>query len=374
MITKDSIQKEVLNLTDNNIVLEWSTGVGKSLASIRLVEKFGGDWNIVIAETNHELNWIEEFKKHGKEHLLNRVKFFCYQSLKKHLLDENYVFDEVHHLFSQTRINLFTKLKSNNLKRFIGLSATLKITQKQILNNILGNINYQKISLSDAIDSGLLPEPTVYIVSVELDTVKKDCKFHFSRDKYIMCTQREMYNRMCNRIAYLKDQYFNTRQEFDKIKWLKAANDRKKFLSECKTPHAIKVLEYLRYKRLICFTGSVKQAEEISDGALVHSGIIKGKREDTIKAFNEGKIDKLFATGMLKEGINLNNIQAGLIIQLDNQQRYFVQINGRTMRSIAPEQYILVVSGTQDEVYVNTVLEDFNMEYVKYKSINELII
>ena len=86
-MNKNLIQQNGLELSDTYpyILYEWATGTGKSLLGIKIIEKFSGNWNIVLAETNHELNWINEFKEHGKEHLLKQVKFFCYASLHKYI-------------------------------------------------------------------------------------------------------------------------------------------------------------------------------------------------------------------------------------------------------------------------------------------------
>ena len=76
---------------------------------------------------------------------------------------------------------------------------------------------------------------------------------------------------------------------------------------------------------------------------------------------------------MLKEGMNLNNIEVGIICQLDNSLRYFSQTHGRILRSELPEQYVLYVKNTQDEVYVTTALDGFNMDYVKFVELKDLI-
>jgi len=353
------------------IVFEYSTGVGKSLAAIRVIEQIEGDWYIVIAETNHQMNWIEEFKKHGKESLLSRVTFLCYQSLHKHKHGKYYVFDEIHHIQSERRLGILEEIVDNGLQKLVGLSATLSRKQKQLLQDILGTVQYHKVSLSEAIDTGILPEPKVYMVGVELNTTEQKYEFKFSEDKVIKTTQQHWYKLQSDRIEYLKLRYFKSQQEWHKVKWLKAANDRKKFLSSCKTEHAKILLDSLKDKRFICFTGSIAQSEELSNGFSVHSGVSKNLRQEMITDFNTGKVDKLFVTGMLREGQNLNNIEAGVVIQLDNNEKYYYQTQGRVLRSLAPEFYILYVKNTQDEKYTQTVLENFNMEYVTYKDLKE---
>lgn len=373
-MNRADIQLEALQHSKlhNNLILEFATSIGKSFTAIQIIELHGGFWNIVIAETNHEQNWIDEFKKHNKEHLLSNVRFFCYQSLHKYLDDENYILDEVHHIFSLRRLNLLTQLKDSNLKRFIGLSATLTRPQKETLKNILGNYFIHKVSLSEAIDEGILPEPVIYFVGVELDNIQKKHTFQFNKLRSMQCTELEMYKKMSQRVDYLKDKYMESRVEYEKIKWLKCANDRKKFLSTCKTKHAQTLLNILKDKRLLCFTGSIEQSEQLSKGLSIHSKLSKEARAKLISDFNNGSIDKLFATQMLKEGINLRNIEIGLIIQLDNVERYLIQVLGRAMRSIAPVQYILYVKNTQDEKYVYNVIENFNKDYIKFVDLKDL--
>lgn len=370
-MTRTDIQDYAVSLTDHhkNVIYELATGVGKSLIAIRIIEKFGGQWKIVIAETNHENNWINEFTKHGMEHLLPNVEFLCYQSLRKHLEGSNYVFDEVHHVTSTLRLELLAQLK---LERFIGLSATLTRTQNDSIRAAIGEFKTYKVPLSEAIDLGILPEPTVYFVKVPLDNVHKTLKYYFNKDKWTFCTEQQKYAYMSARIEYLKNRYFMTNRELDKTFWLKAANERKKFLSEVKTPHAAKLLNKLGDKKLLCFTGSIEQSEFLSNGFSIHSKVSKKRREDLIEKFNNGDIRQLFATGMLKEGINLPSIEVGLIIQLDNVERFFVQTHGRTLRSMYPLQYVMYVGDTQDETYVQTAIEGFNKDYVKFININEV--
>jgi len=271
-MTRIEIQQEGLKLTEsyNYIMFEWCTGLGKSLVSIQIIEKYGGKWNIVLAETNHEMNWIEEFKKHNKEYLLDNVTFFCYQSLHKNLDGENYIFDELHHVTSDRRLNLLQQIHLGNLKRFVGLSATLTRTQKELIEESIGKFYIHKITLSQAIDWKILPEPDIYFVGVELSNTSKYLKYHFTKDKFVMCTEKEYYSRITDRIETLKKVYFATQQDFDRVKWLKLANDRKKFLANCKTRHARDLLKHIDNKRFICFTGSIEQSELLSDGLSIH--------------------------------------------------------------------------------------------------------
>lgn len=367
---RDKIQSEAVSLASQypNIVYEIATGVGKSYIAIQVIELLGGNWDIVIAERAHKLNWIEEFKKHGKEYLLSKVTFYCYASLHKHIGNENYIFDEVHHLFSIKRLQLLAKIRPN-LKHFLGLSATLSKKHKEWLTYILPNVYYHKVSLSTAIALDILPEPKVYFYGISLDNTNRFVKYHFTKDKFIMVTEQEWYNKTSDRIQSLKERFFQTRQDNDKVRWLSLASKRKNFLSDIKTKYARILLHKLQNKRLIVFCGSIAQAESLGSKLALHSNLSAKQQENILSSYITGETNKIFVKGMLKEGINIPGIEAGMVIQLDNNTLMYTQTLGRSLRSSTPEQYVLYVKNSQDEVYVNTALEGFNMDYVEFKEI-----
>lgn len=373
--TREEVTDYGLQLTNthNNICYEWATGLGKSLMSIKVIEKYGGEWKIIIAETNHEMNWIDEFKKHNKEHLLKNVSFHCYQSLHKVVGNYNYIYDECHHLFSDNRMNLSNNIVTYQFnKRNIFLSATLTWKQKENLQAIFSNTYIFKVSLSEAIKMKILPKPSVYLTPIELDNTVKNITYHFSKTKSTVCTEWQAYKFYNDRVNYLKEQYDLTQDKWTRINWLRAGNKRKQFLCDCKTRYAKQLVEKLDNKRLICFAGTIPQAVYLGKELAIHSKIPKKKRLQIIEDFNNQKIHKLFVVDMLKEGMNLVNIEAGIIVQLDNQTRYSVQITGRVLRSIYPEQYVLFVENTQDETYISTMLGGFDSEYVSTINLDEL--
>ena len=371
-MNKSDIQQLALDHAKENnyLLLQIATGVGKSLAAIKIIEEHGGEWLIAIAEVLHKQNWIDEFKKHGKEHLLKQIKFFCYASLHKFTYGDNYIFDECHHAQSDKRYSLLAKIKAS---RVILLSATLTKTQIEKFTYLFPNLFVYKFGLSKAIQEELLPEPKIYLLECKLDSLSPIHKYKIGKDRYVMCTEREYYDRLSQRIEYLKNRYFQTRTDFDKITWLSSGNNRKKFLAKCKTRYARQLLRKLDNKRLICFCNSIEQSETLSIGyGAIHSKAPKELREQLLLAFNEGISDRIFVVDMLKEGVNLVNIKAGVIVQLDNQEKSLIQMVGRSLRSIAPEMYVLYVSNTQDETYVTTAFENIDKDLITLTTIEKL--
>lgn len=382
---KNLIQNKAVTLAqDNNVLLSWATGTGKSLAAIKIATKITDlKWYIVCKETTHIENWINEFKKHKIDY--SNFEIFCYDSLHKYSdTKANIILDEVH-CITELRVSLLKKI---HFSKMIALSATVPDEKKEILQTLVSFKEYH-ISLSEAINTGIVPVPKIYIVDIFLNNSEptethilkkglKDkrqivtCNFKerykvFKEYKdvelHIKCTQKERYDLLVSEIEYYKLQHFKLKKQWTEFNWLQAGLKRKKFLSEIKTNAAREILKQLDKKRLICFTGSIEQCNELGEKYAIHS---KSDIDSNslIDQFNKQKINKLFAVKMLREGINLEKIDSSIIIQLDNQLLSFIQMLGRCIRGLLPECYILVVRNTQDEVYLNTALTGFDNKYL----------
>lgn len=154
-----------------------------------------------------------------------------------------------------------------------------------------------------------------------------------------------------------------TRNEAIKNKWLQWGSKRKAYIGLIKTQIASNLLKKLAGKRLICFCTNIEQAEYLGKENAVHSK--KRDSQDIIQKFNKKEIDSLFAVGMLQEGVNLTDIEVGVIVQLDGEERSFIQRFGRTLRSDSPVQYIIYIKGTRDEEYLKNALENIDEKYIR---------
>lgn len=395
-MTKEELQIQSLSLIkqSNRIALQWATGLGKSKAAIEmanyLIKEYKRPINIllVVAEIAHKSNWKEEFNKW--ELKTDNIVIECYASLKKYR-NSNWdliIFDEAHHLGSDLRLDVLTGIQAQNI---ILLSATLPDQVMQAVSEVFGKFVTSKITLKEAIEWGILPQPKVYLIPLTLDNTypnctiieewgKKEkriiykCKFHErweyvrNKNKYpnvtleISCTQQQKYDYLSDQFEYWRSQFFRTRQEFIKNKWLQVGSKRKRFLGESKTDVVRLLLHKIRDKRFICFCTSIEQAELLGGKNAIHSK--KDNSFDIIDNFNTKKIDNLFAVGMLQEGQNLTDIEVGIIVQLDGQERAFVQKFGRSLRATDPIQFIFYYKNTRDTEYLENVLEGIDKEYI----------
>lgn len=368
---KDLLQKMMASYLYNggNLALQWSTGVGKSRVAVEVIKNLFDRFEnfsvlLVVAEEAHKENWRDEFKKvlgeSAYHKIMPHVQMICYASLKN-WRDTSWsfiVFDEAHHLQSDLRKDILQSLHSS---RILALSATLKEDVLIALTQCFGKFKVHKISLQNAIDNGFLPEPKIICIPLELErfnrteTIKLDLTttktrkrgtvkdLWSSRWKYLKhrkdyvgdvlqfsCTQKEKYEYINEQFEYWKRQFFRNQSNIRiKNMWLQWGSVRKRYLGELKTKEADKLCKKLieQKKRFICFCSSILQAEALGGENCIHS-----KKKDTAKIiseFNDGKKNSIFAVGMLQEGQNLNNIQAGVIVQLDGEERGFIQKFGK---------------------------------------------
>lgn len=396
-MTREELNSRAIELlkTNNNIAIQAATGVGKSKIAIDLCYEMAAQQIaplrvlLVVAEIAHINNWNKEFIKWNWS--LGQVTTICYASLKNYR-DSKWdviIFDEAHHLGSELRLDVFDTLKS---RWKIFLSATLKDSLLTRLEWSCGPIKSIKMGLQDAFNADILPEPKIKLIPLVLDNTqytetiieewgKKDkrltatClyanRWKYLRDKkkipngrlIIQCTQKQKYDYYCERFGFYKKRYMCCRNEAIKNKWLQYGSKRKIYLGLLKTEVAKKLLKGLKHKRIICFCTNIEQAEYLGGENAIHSK--KKGTQEIIDKFNTKKIHSLFAVGMLQEGMNLNDIQVGIIIQLDGEERAFIQKFGRTLRADSPEQYIIYFKGTRDEEYLQNALENIDKKYIK---------
>ena len=402
-MTREELNSQAIELlkTNNNIAIQAATGVGKSKIAIDLCYEMAAQQIaplrvlLVVAEIAHINNWNAEFIKWNWS--WGQVTTICYASLKNYRDTEwdAIIFDEAHHLGSELRLDVFDTLRS---RWKIFLSATLKDSLIGRLEESCGPIATIKMGLQDAFNADILPEPKIHLIELSLDDTIADqtiveewgkadkrktaiCSYaerwKYLRDKkkipngklIIQCTRKQKYDYYCEQFEYYKKRYMLSRNEFVKNKWLQCGSKRKVYLGLLKTEIANGLLNKLRNKRLICFCTNIEQAEYLGGENAIHSK--KKERLEIIDKFNEGEISSLFAVGMLQEGVNLTNIQVGIIIQLDGEERAFIQKFGRTLRADTPEQYIIYYKDTRDEEYLNNALENIDTKYIKKADYHE---
>lgn len=361
------------------VILNWGTGTGKSRVAINFLDWYetdneSGRFLLLVDQTAHKNNWRDEFiEALGEERaseLLRRTTIECYASFKNHS-DTQWnviIFDEAHHLITDLRTETLSTLRSDYV---LCLSATLNENGDadgllQTMNRTFGEFTTLTITLQDAIDNKILPEPRFIIHQLFMpDHVKKTYE-EFERT---IARKYGQYEELKKKAGLDMKTHLET-AESDKAKdaFLRACNDRKDYMANLKTGVAKEIIRQLadEGKRFVVFCNSIDQAEAVGGSENVICNKKTKKENDLIiEEFNCGERNSLFAVDMGKEGMNFRGIETGLIIQLDNKSRPNVQRFGRYMRAEKPEIHLLVIPGTQDETYMQRTLQGIDPSFIE---------
>lgn len=401
-MTREELKKRAVFLIRkyHRVNLSWGTSVGKSAAAIAMVnEKIRNRENkclpgvlIVVAETAHKKNWAEQIREWKMEKCVCEI--ICYQSLKNFMYThwDFIIFDEAHHLKSEKRLSYASEIGGTDI---VLLSATLPRDVLMRIQSVYGEFVTDTVSLQDSITAGILPEPKVKILRMNLDDKDPCCiitekwgkgktkpveltctynqRFIYIKQKkqipdgilHIKCTQRQKYDSLCDKFEYWKERYMKNHEDFAKRLWLLAGAERKRFLGSMKTKALCLLVPKLEGRRYICFCSDIDQANILGRKNAVHSKMKNAQQ--IIAEFNAGIRDRLFAVNMLQEGMNLKDIEVGVITQLDACERGFCQKFGRAMRAKNPVIYVFVYKDTRDEVFLENVLNGIDSKYIEYE-------
>lgn len=391
-MTREEASKLCLKECDKHkcVIAELPTGYGKSYLSIQMVnhicdrvykeQQEEASVLIVIAKKVHKQNWLEEIDKWGGLNTSN-VEFTCYESLKKYekLTFDIILLDEAHHIKSEIRRDLLKSIYIDEL--LIGLSATIPLDLKEWFNYYY-DTKIVSCDLQNAIEEGVLPEPNIYLIPLELnnkeptESLWKNTK---SKGKTIECcwNNRWHYIRQkkcpvriyCTELQYLADlngqiEWFKNKSHGNKYmetKWLRLCGERLKWLSDKKTPFIKLLLDQFRNYRTLTFCNSIEHTEELGKNC-IHSK--NSDSQDIIDKFNNKKIKHITSCQMLNEGMNLVDCRIGIYANINSSERINKQKFGRLLRHKHPIIIIPYYKNTREEEIVKDIIKDYNPELI----------
>lgn len=364
-MTREEVNSLALSKIDGTkcLILELITGMGKTKVAIDLMNHicdrvFRNDNSptsilILVAKIVHKQTWLDEMKKWGGIKS-DYITIECYESLKNY---ENSRFDvvvadEMQHL-SEARLEVLNTISIN--EAFIGLSATIKRDMRDyFINNYDAKVI--KCGLREAVEDEVLPEPTVYLIPLTLDTTKFTYKIKkFGRD--IITTQKGYYDTVSSLIDWYKSKYFNSRNERMKNLWLSTAGKRLKWCAEQKESLVLSLLDKFKNYKTLTFCSSIEQSERLGK----HN--ITSKNKDSIKnleMFNSNKIKHITACNILNEGVNLTNCRVGIFCNLNSSEIIVKQRVGRILRHKSPVIIIPYFKNTREEELVQKMIEEYD--------------
>lgn len=368
-LEREKFQKEGVRLSTIHpfLAVEAATGTGKGLLCMKVIEedKSEGKWLVVMPEVLQIINFQDDVRKHGMEHIYYKIEeVICYASLYKYEGGEFKIWlNEVHRL-SECRTDISKTIKC---KKVLADSATISQDIKNRLGEI-GRFHYFKLSLMRAIEKGIIASPTIYTIPVPLDNYQTRNKAKFG-DKIVPMTDEEYALKLRGDLRYWNNRLEEKPHEvwiLNKFKTI--GSERKQFFAKCKTPALYKLLDKLEGKRVVVFTGSTAQCDLIGGDLAIHSKKGKKHNAEILKKFNDKEVDKIFFYKMGYEGMNFTDLDAVILVQLstgNDDGLEFIQKLGRSVRSLFPEVYILYCPISKDQDFLDKALEKIDKQYVK---------
>ena len=377
-MTREEVNNLALSKIDKAkyLILELITGMGKTKVAIDLINHicdrvFRNDECpttilILVAKTVHKQTWRNEIKKWGGIKS-DYITIECYESLKNY---ENSYFDvvvadEMQHL-SEARIDVLETIHIN--ESFIGLSATIKRDMRDYFIHS-HKAEVIKCGLKEAVEDEVLPEPTVYLLPLTLDTTNYTYKVKkFGHD--IITTQKGYYDSVSSLIEWYKNKYFNSRNERMKNLWLSTAGKRLKWCAEQKEALVLSLLDKFRNYKTLTFCSSIEQSERLGKYNITSKNKASVKN---LEMFNLNKIKHITACNILNEGVNLTNCRIGIFCNLNSSEIVVKQRVGRILRHKSPIIIIPYFKDTREEELVQKMIEEYSEDsIISVDSINDI--
>ena len=370
------------------------TGFGKSRVAIMeiarvLEEEVSDSFNSILLVTPTEklrdVNWPQEFDDWGYSNFACQVKCICFASLKKEIGNKYklVIIDEIHHVtslsaaaFLETGVNPLTEFCAANLgSTVMGLTATVPDAKRdpekaKIIAQIAPVVF--TYSLDQGVEDGMIRDYEIRIIQSSLDNVHK-CIDAGTKLKPFKTTEEAQYQYLeknIRRFRALEASALPAKKAgFAKLSMF-ATMSRNRFLYNLpsKTELARRCIKHIATgKRTLVFCGSIEQCNLLLGDNVYHSK----SGSDAFRKFNAEEIDILGVVNAANEGLNFVNLDQGLVIQVDSNERSITQRIGRFLRLGLDGPaiiYILCIQNTADERWLDKSLKGFDQSKITYYS------
>lgn len=316
---------------------------------------------VVVVPTEYlKVQWLQELSKH---HLFHLVSVEIINSAIKKVSNIDFlILDEAHRAAAETFFEIFDK---RHPKLILGLSAIFKrLDQRHQLLAYYCPI-CDVITVEEAITNAWLSSYIEYKVLIEPDDLEvyknasRQFQEAFAIFDFDFKLAMDCMTNIVSRRVYGKKMGFTTK-EMDAITftWGRALRERKSYVMNHpkKIELARKILAARQDKKAITFSATIKQAEKIGVGLVVHSGKTKKKNHITIEEFATMDRGVINTAKSLDEGQDCKGLSLAIILSNTSSSTQKVQRSGRVLRfeeGKEAEIFTLVIKGTNEENWFN---------------------
>jgi superfamily II DNA or RNA helicase len=301
----------------------WATGTGKTFAAIKAIKLFltkNKNKNIVVIvpTENLKVQWMQELAKYG---IFHDVKVEIINSAVK-LIDkvDFIILDECHRYAATLFYEIF---KAKNPSIVLGLSATFnRLDGKHELLSKYCPV-CDTISVKEAIENKWLSPYKEYKVILEVDDIENYniankqfyeafSFFNFNFEESMRCLTDIVHRRIYAKTMGVSQTEMNAIV----FSWSHSLRARKSFVMDHPKKLEItrKILAARPDSKAITFSATIKQAEKIGNGYVVHSGKTKKKNRITVNEFSRLQTGVIHTAKSLDEGADIAGLNLAIIL------------------------------------------------------------
>jgi superfamily II DNA or RNA helicase len=328
-----------------------ATGFGKTRVALKIIKWLQSlhpeiTIIVVVPTTGLQEQWIEELDEFGcsREH----VEVYVINSVIKNTHTCNLlILDECHRYASADFKKVFDMVTYNMI---LCLTATFeRLDGKEKLIAKYAPV-VDKVSIQECLANKWVSNYKEYVVVIEPDDLDEYDKLtaefmtHFEFFDYDFGTAMSMVgkNGWKNRYNYAKEICQNSALVKDTLKTvtihamglMRAMQTRKKYISS--HPEKLRVAEEIIAHRpnskIITFCATVAMAEQIQEGYVYTGKDSKKGNRVTLNEFSKMKSGVLNTVKKANEGINLPDLDVGIMLGVDSSKIKHAQTRGRVVR------------------------------------------
>jgi len=321
-----------------------------------------GNKIVVIVPTEHlKVQWMQELSKYG---LYFDVSVEVINSAAKKVEKVDFIIlDEAHRYAADQFYEIF---KVKNPSIVLGLSATFSRLdgRHELLAKYCPVCDI--ITVKEAIENKWLAPYREYKVVLEPSDIA-DYRYYnqqfnesFSFFNYDFTLTMKCLTNVIYRRWYAKSMGVSAK-DIDAIvfTWNRMLKARKQYVMDhpLKLEVTRKILAARKDRKAITFSATIKQAEKIGGGFVVHSGKTKKKNRLTMQEFANLPVGVIHTAKSLDEGVDIKGLSLAIILCNTSSANQKTQRVGRVIRyeeGKEAEIFTLVIKGTNEEAWYNT--------------------
>lgn len=363
----------------------YCTGFGKTRTAIKAIQLFltknKNKQILVVVPTEHlKIQWMQELSKNG---LFHDVKIEIINSSVKNTEKIDFIIlDECHRYAAESFYEIF---RTKDPSIVLGLSATFdRLDGKHELIAKFCPV-CDEVTVKEAIENKWLSPYKEYKVLLEVDDIdeyrilnkqffESFSVFNFDFKVAMQCLTNIIYRRSYGKHIGM------SAKELDAVvfTWNRSLKGRKAFVMD--HPKKIEITQAILHHRMnskaITFSATIKQAEKIGMGYVVHSGKTKKKNRLTLEEFNRLKVGCINTAKSMDEGVDIKGLNLAIILCNTSSKTQKTQRVGRVIRyedNKEAEIFTLVIKGTNEESWYETSTAGKSYIEINEKELYEIL-